>query len=304
MPSSQWWWWARNFNPRSELLTWFGNHWNQFKSEHRSPETTRVNCLKSHRNPYLDLNYKFLSADLLPLTANTIQCNRWRVPQKTCPLSGKGRTRGWGGLVHTPDQWDKLFGKRFIFKIQLIRILSQFLEHIQQSPSKVKTLLTSASRASLGFLGLKGPCFLACSTWKRKQLKENKLFWALKSDQGFVAEDRLKLVAGDCYHKHSKENLCATWLIFWVVWSQERYVRKCRITDSIMRRTEWRIRDCFNRISWAKKKIELMKKITMALCVDGGVPTSSSWSSISSAYHTFEQSLQSVYQLQATKEMA
>ena len=28
-----------------------------------------------------------------------------------------------------------------------------------------KVLLTSARRASLGFLGLKGPCFFACSTW-------------------------------------------------------------------------------------------------------------------------------------------
>ena len=66
--------------------------------------------------------------------------------------------------------------------------------------------LTSASRASLGFLGLKGPCFLACSTWERKRIPTN-LNINLISYQGFVAEDRLKLVAGDCYHKHTKENL-------------------------------------------------------------------------------------------------
>ena len=66
--------------------------------------------------------------------------------------------------------------------------------------------LTSASRASLGFLGLKGPCFLACSTWERKRIPTNLNIYLI-SYQGFVAEDRLKLVAGDCYHKHTKENL-------------------------------------------------------------------------------------------------
>ena len=104
------------------------------------------------------------------MTQSTTLCSRWPARRRTCPQSDKGRTRGWGDLVHKPEgkksvlKWCELQNHKKEWKILIYS--AKWIENWKYCTSfKHKILLTSAKRASLGFLGLKGPCFFACSTW-------------------------------------------------------------------------------------------------------------------------------------------